>query len=318
MRRGANHLFYYQIAKDECNDIIQSGQHNLNPSFRSLWKDQVCGHAVADPDGELMFQASAYGSAAVQDSKLGYYNGPSMNGYGNKSINVLPTYFYLFDSMDLRRDVTIAPYNVQADGTTKTCVGGTGLNDGKFRRDWITGPSFGPTNAIQYFSLKWQFIRYSDVLLMYAEAENELNGPSSSAYEALNKVRRRGYGVSISSPSTLADIPSGLSKADFFKVIVRERSLELGGEGIRKFDLIRWNLLNAAITENRNNMISMSQSLEMTNPTYMASFPSYCISSTIPTSMYYFTGTRADDVTMWKNSFYYPSGFTSPVRKLRC
>lgn len=313
MRRGANHLQYYQIAKDECNDIIQSGQHNLNPSFRSLWKDQVCGHAVSDPDGELMFQASAYGNTAAQDSKLGYYNGPSMNGYGNKSINVLPTYFYLFDSMDLRRDVTIAPYNVQANGTTKTCVGGTALNDGKFRRDWITGPSFAPTNAIQYFSLKWQIIRYADVLLMYAEAENELNGASSSAYDALNKVRRRGFGVSISTPNASVDIPAGLSKADFFKVIVRERSLELGGEGIRKFDLIRWNLLNTAITENRNNMISMSQSLEMTNPTYMAPFPAYCISTTLPTSMFYFTGTNADDVTMWSNSFYYPGYSTTPA-----
>ena len=312
MRRGANYQQYYQIAKDECSDIIQSGQHNLNPSFRSLWKNQVCGHAVADPDGELMFQASAYGNASVQDSKLGYYNGPSMNGYGNKSINILPTYFYLFDSMDLRRDVTIAPYNVGADGITKTCVGGTSLNDGKFRRDWITGPSYGPTNAIQYFSLKWQIIRYSDVLLMYAEAENELNGPTASAYQALNQVRRRGYGVSIATPSALADIPAGLSQTDFFKVIVRERSLELGGEGIRKFDLIRWNLLNTAITENRNNMVNMSQSLELTNPTYMAAYPDYCISTTLPTSMFYFTGTTGDGLDMWSNSFYYPGYSSTP------
>ena len=310
MRRGSNYQQYYQMAKDECNDIIQSGQHNLNPNYKSLWKDQVCGHAVTDPDGELMFQASAYGNTGVEDSKLGYYNGPTMNGYGNKSINILPTYFYLFDSMDLRRDVTIAPYNVQADGIKKTCVGGTGLNDGKFRRDWITGPSFAPTNAIQYFSLKWQVIRYSDVLLMYAEAENELNGPTASAYQALNQVRRRGFGVSIASPDALADIPAGLTQTDFFKVIVRERSLELGGEGVRKFDLIRWNLLNAAITENRNNMVNMSQSLEMTNPTYMAPFPDYSISTTLPTSMFYFTGTTADGAAMWSNSFYYP-GYTS-------
>jgi hypothetical protein len=312
MRRGANYQQYYQIAKDECNDIIQSGQHNLNPNYKSLWKDQVCGHAVVDPDGELMFQASAYGNTGVQDSKLGYYNGPQVNGYGNKSINVLPTYFYLFDSMDLRRDVTIAPYNVQADGLTKTCVGGTSLNDGKFRRDWITGPSYGPTNAIQYFSLKWQFIRYSDVLLMYAEAENELNGPTAAAYQALNQVRRRGYGVSIANPSALADIPAGLSQTDFFKVIVRERSLELGGEGVRKFDLIRWNLLNAAITENRNNMVNMSQSLELTNPTYMAAYPDYCISTTLPTSMFYFTGTTGDGLNMWSNSFYYPGYSSTP------
>jgi hypothetical protein len=214
--------------------------------------------------------------------------------------------------MDLRRDVTIAPYNVQADGITKTCVGGTSLNDGKFRRDWITGPSYGPTNAIQYFSLKWQIIRFSDVLLMYAEAENELNGPTASAYQALNQVRRRGFGAPISSPDAMIDIPSGLSQSDFFKYLVRERSLELGGEGVRKFDLIRWNLLNTAITENRNNMVNMSQSLEMTNPSYMAPFPDYCISTTLPTSMFYITGTTGDGLDMWSNSFYYPGYTTTP------
>jgi len=313
MRRGSNYLQYYQIAKDECNDIMQSGQHQLNPSFKDLWKNQVCAHAVNDPDGELMFQASAYGNTAVEDSKLGYYNGPTMNGYGNKSINILPTYFYLFDSTDLRRDVTIAPYNVGPDGVTKICVGGTSLNDGKYRRDWITNPSFAPNNAIQYFSLKWQIIRYADVLLMYAEAENELNGPTASAYQALNQVRRRGFGVAVNTPNAAADLTGGLSQSDFFKAVVRERSLELGGEGVRKFDLIRWNLIGTAITESRNNMVSMSQSLAMSNPSYMAAYPDYSISTALPTSMFYFTGTTADDVTMWSNSFYNPPYSTTPA-----
>ena len=61
LKRDADYQTYYQIARDECNDIITSGQHALNPSFRSLWKDQVCAHAVADPQGELMFQVSAIG-----------------------------------------------------------------------------------------------------------------------------------------------------------------------------------------------------------------------------------------------------------------
>ena len=155
MRRGANHLFNYQIAKDECNDIIQSGQHNLNPSFRSLWKDQVCGHAVADPDGELMFQASGIGGVGAGDTKLAYYNGPSVNALGNKSINVLPTYFYAFDSTDLRRDVTCAVYNVAADGITKVGQAITAICDGKYRRDWISNPTVAPTNAIQYFGLNF-------------------------------------------------------------------------------------------------------------------------------------------------------------------
>ena len=115
MQRSSDYLTYYQIAKDECNDII-SGQHSLNPSFKSLWKDQVGAHVNADPKGELMFQASAIGLSSAEDTKLGYYDGPTVTigstANGNKSINILPTYFYLFDSTDTRRDVTCAPYNV--------------------------------------------------------------------------------------------------------------------------------------------------------------------------------------------------------------
>ena len=296
MQRGSNYLTYYQIAKDECNDIINSGQHSLNPSYKSLWKDQVCAHAVADPNGELIFQASAYGSNGVEDNKLGYYNGPTVNAFGNKSINILPNYFYIFDSLDLRRDVTCAPYIVGADGATKTCQVITAINDGKYRRDWISNPTISPTNAIQYFGLKWQILRYADVVLMYAEAENELNGPTAAAYNAINQVRRRGFGKPITVVDATVDLPTGFSKTGFFAAIVRERSFELGGEGIRKYDLIRWNLLNAAITESKANLLHMSTNTAMVNPSYMAPYPVYCITAILPASMYYNTGTVADDV----------------------
>ncbi len=309
MERGSNYLTYYQIARDECYDIISSGQHVLNPSYKSLWKDQVCGHAVNDPDGELMFQVSTYGNNGAEDSKLGYYNGPQMNIYGNKSINILPTYFYLFDSMDLRRDVTCVPYNVDVDGVSKKGTSITGINDGKYRRDWITGPSFGPANAIQYFGLKWQILRYADVLLMFAEAENEINGvPSALAYEAVNKVRRRGF----NSQSPAVELTPGLSNVDFFKAIVRERSLELGGEGVRKYDLIRWNLLMTAVNKTSDNLLRMSNLNELSNPDYMAGYPNYCISTNLPTGMFYYTGTVADDSHMWKNSLYVKAPTSTP------
>ncbi len=83
-----------------------------------------------------MFQVSAIGLKGDEDTKLGYYDGPTVNGLGNKSINVLPTYFYLFDSTDLRRDVTCAPYIVIVDGITKTGQAITAINDGTYRRDW--------------------------------------------------------------------------------------------------------------------------------------------------------------------------------------
>jgi starch-binding outer membrane protein, SusD/RagB family len=312
VQRGSNYLAYYQIAKDECNDIITSGQHSLNPSYKGLWKDQVNARVSADPNGELMFQASAIGGGGAEDSKLAYYNGPTVNGLGNKSINVLPTYFYLFDSTDLRRDVTCVPYIVNADGITKAGQAITAITDGKYRRDWITNPTVSPTNGIQYFGLKWQILRYSDVLLMYAEAENEINGPGASAYNAVNMVRRRGYGKPIGTADATVDLPAGLNKADFFKAIVRERSLELGGEGVRKYDLIRWNLIATAFTETKTNLLRMSNLQPLLNPSYMLGYPSYSISASLPIAMYYNTGSTADDKALWRNSFYFPAPTSTP------
>lgn len=316
LKRPADYASYYQIARDETNDIINSGQHSLNPSFKSLWKDQVGAHAIVDPQGELMFQVSATGGTGAEDTKLGYYDGPRVNSKGNSSINPLITYFYLFDSTDTRRDVTIAPYFVAADGVTKISPGSqlaTVLNDGKYRRDWITNPSISPTNAIQYFGLKWQILRYSDVLLMFAEAENELNGPTAAAYNAINMVRRRGYGKPINSADATVDISTGLSKTVFFQYIVRERALELGGEGVRKYDLIRWNLLATALQESKDNLNRLAIATAMVAPSYMAPQPSYTLSSPLPVSMFLRNNSTTDDIaSLYANSFYQPSPTSAP------
>jgi hypothetical protein len=298
MVQGSNPATYYKIALDECAEIMASGQHSLNPNYKALWKNQVGARVSADPNGELMFQASATGRTGVADTKLGYYNGPTVGTFGNKSVNVLPSYFYAFDSTDLRRDVTCAPYNVATNGVTKVGQAITAINDGKYRRDWISNPSVAATDAIQYFGLKWQIIRYADVLLMYAEAENELNGPTVAAYNAVNQVRRRGYGKSITSPDATVDLPAGLSKSSFFNAIVKERSLELGGEGIRKYDLIRWNLLATTIASTKKTLLDMSNRVG-----------AY---ANLPQSMYYFTAATGDDKSIWSNSLYTPAPSATP------
>lgn len=315
MKRANDYQTYYQIALDECKDIINSGQHALNPSFKALWKDQVGAHATYDPDGELMFQASASGLTGAEDTKLGYYDGPTVNGKGNKSINIIPTYFYLFDSTDTRRDVTCAVYNVGANGSQKIGQAITAINDGKYRRDWITNPVIDPASAVQYLGLKWQLLRYSDVLLMFAEAENEINGPTAAAYNAFNMVRRRGFGKPINTPDVLADLPAGLTKTQFFQYLVRERALEFGGEGIRKYDLIRWNLLASAIADTKANLQKMAAATAISDPSYMAGYPDYCKSVNLPTAMFYITNTTSDDNNMnglWKNSLYAKAPSSTP------
>ena len=76
--------------------------------------------------------------------------------------------------------------------------------------------------------------RLADVYLMAAEAENELNGPAE-AYQYINRVRERAYEP---------DQPlAGLSQQQFREAIYDERKWELGGEGHRRLDLIRWGIL---------------------------------------------------------------------------
>lgn len=328
IQRGSNYQDYYKIARDETNDIINSNQHSLNPSFVDLWKNQVGGRVANDPNGELMFQATALGRVGSADTKIGYYNGPTVvdpatqaSSTGVSGVYILPTYFYLFDSSDIRRDVTCAPYQdtLAPDGTTfyKRGQSITSIYDGKYRRDWLNPPLPQGTYLNNYSGFKWQILRYSDVLLMFAEAENELNGPTTAAYNALNMVRRRGYSKPIASANAAVDIPAGLSKSEFFKYLVRERALELGDEGVRKYDLIRWNMLATAINETKANITQMSNFQMLTQPSYMAPFPAYVVNTaTLPTSMFYKVRATTWDLSIGGlvlNSWYKPAPSSTPA-----
>jgi hypothetical protein len=81
----------------------------------------------------------------------------------------------------------------------------------------------------------WVYLRYADVLLMYAEAQNEAGGPSPDVYSAVNAVRARA-GVN------MPPLPAGISQDSMRTRIRHERRIELALEGQRYFDLKRWRL----------------------------------------------------------------------------
>jgi hypothetical protein len=83
--------------------------------------------------------------------------------------------------------------------------------------------------------------RFADVLLIFAEAENKVNGPNAAAYNAINQVRRRAYGEATNTPNATADLPAGLSKEVFDDMVFRERGYEFIGECKRWFDMVRTN-----------------------------------------------------------------------------
>jgi starch-binding outer membrane protein, SusD/RagB family len=299
MRRPADYKTFYQIARDECNAIMQRrDQHKLNPSFMSVFKDWICAHRI-EPNGEVVWEvAMAGGSSNTGDSKLGYYNGPRWNNLGNSALTILPTFFYSYDSLDTRRDVTCAPYNINRSAAgVDTIVARTLVTmvDGKFRRDWITNPVM-LNSASQYFGLNWPMIRFSDVLLMFAEADNELNnGPTAAAKAALEEVRIRAFG---GNAALIGQTPN--DQAGFFNAIVNERAWELASEGTRKYDLIRWNMLSQKLADTKTKLTQMA-----------ARTAPY---DTLPANMYF---KRGSTTLVWGNSLYRrtptpaPAGFNS-------
>jgi starch-binding outer membrane protein, SusD/RagB family len=253
MERNADYQTYYKIARDECADLLaKRGEHTLNPIFEDIWKKYLSSFTY-DPAGEIIFEVGAGGSNGTSDSRMANYNGPSVNaasryGTGGGGLLALPNYFYAFDSVDTRRDVTVTLYSIAATNIKAPRTLGT-LTDGKFRKDWrnplLPGTALNP-------GYNWPMIRFSDVLLMFAEAENELNGPTASAISAFEEVRKRAYK---GNEAKIGKTPT--DKAGFFDAIANERYLEFGSEGIRKFDLIRWNLLNQKIEETRTKIQNM-------------------------------------------------------------
>lgn len=173
---------------------------------------------------------------------------------------------YISNNDSIRRVWNIPGYDYSGTGDVRSITSNlsTRFVPGKYRRwepvnlsDRDTPGTSEPFTILEqgvidknFTNINFPVLRYADVLLMYAEADNEVsNGPTASAMQYLDEVRTRAGLVSISEKSeAIAD------KDSFFKELVDERMRELCFEGLRKHDLIRWellgerlNLLNATI-----------------------------------------------------------------------
>ncbi|OHX64583.1 RagB/SusD family nutrient uptake outer membrane protein [Flammeovirga pacifica] len=149
-------------------------------------------------------------------------------------------YFNSFpEENDIRRKYTIAKEGDEWSGEIITATPhiDNGWNNRTTERDenYIIGVrKFAEDKSNPGFNqspVNFRQMRFAEVLLMFAEAENEVNGPSADAYMAVNKVRQRA-GVS--------DLATGLSNSEFFVELVHERRKEFTFEFQRFFDLVRW------------------------------------------------------------------------------
>ena len=302
MERKSDYLTYYQIAKQECEELMANrNQHTLNPNYENIWRNVTS--FTYDPFGEIIFEVGAGGGNGNSDSRMGNYDGPNLNnasryGAGGGGIVMLPNYFYAFDSVDTRRDISVTHYQVTSSTNIKSQRRLGELNTGKYRRDWRVPLLPGTVLNVGY---NWSMIRFADVLLMYAEAVNEINSnPTPEAIAAFEEVRKRAYrgntGLIGITPAT---------KAAFFNAIVNERLLEFGHEGIRKYDLLRWNLLTTKIAEART---KIQQIRDRIAPyTYV---PQYIYWRNIGEEIQYFAGVGAP---VTAQPFWRPTQVPSPT-----
>lgn len=241
----------YADAKAYAEKVMMSGEHELNPDFKQIF----INHSREEYDiKEGLWEIELWGDqqGTIREAgAVGIINGiQSTNdvvGRGSDFVHVTKKLWDTYENEDLRRDWTIAPFRY-GGGATAITWGANQIYErscGKWRREYEPVPRAASFNATNF-----PVLRYADVLLMFAEADNEVSGgPTSAAYTALNQVRRRGYGKPIGVADAVADVPPSLSQAAFREFIRNERMRELSFEAIRKHDLIRWGIYVQAMQD---------------------------------------------------------------------
>jgi hypothetical protein len=201
----------YANAITYTDKVINSGLHSLNPDYRQVFinlcqdkydvKENILewGYAGAaagvsnktDDIGNFVGITSTYSATDTASYSGAGWVYTTRKLYDSYDLDASSTASPKA-SLDIRRDWNCANYSFTGTPRVKTLR--TNLWQfyvGKFRREYC--PQSVRLNGT--YNINWPAIRYSDVLLMKAEAENQVNGPTAAAYSAINQVRRRGYGI---------------------------------------------------------------------------------------------------------------------------
>lgn len=242
-------------AKELAQDIIQNSGHSLLPKYSDVfdWKNKMNAELIqivpkaADikpsnlhsfsaprPIDDTNFSFPEGGGAIRPDGKLSTDKssrnpGSLFQGWG--MYQALKENYDSYADGDTRKELWWHEIKF-TDGSTYTFTGGGSSNlpgrSGYYNLKWFAWDE-APNNGGRDTHLQ----RLSELYLILAEAENELNGPTTVAYDAINAVRNRAFG------NTDHEL-SGLNKDEFRRAVIVENRWELGGEGLRRWYLWHW------------------------------------------------------------------------------
>ncbi|MBD5233602.1 MAG: RagB/SusD family nutrient uptake outer membrane protein [Bacteroidales bacterium] len=263
----------YRQVLEQWKAFEAAGVHNFHPGgYAEYFKNTSAG--IANPVETLWEIPMTHEQGRRNGSAWGVYIGPAVAtpdgisaaetnnfmGRANGFFYVVPEWQSFYEATDERRDINICTYRFDWNSANKQHVKNNRPNTswyvGKWRREWMSSESWNKN--LNYADVNFCPLRYADIVLLAAEAANEL-GDTPLAWELINRVRERagatavgtGNYAKIMAPTkvkhTLTFIDDSTEAGKIRTVLYFERGLELAFEGQRKYDLIRWGVLGRAL-----------------------------------------------------------------------
>ena len=240
----------YQIARDECVSIINSGKNTLPADFITNFKALCQEDLTAGQESifEIPFSEGRGRVCWTYGVKHGDADQWTKLASGGK-VGPTPTLWYDYDPQDIRRNITCIPYQWKGGVKVVSNLSGGGWSFGKLRYEWMKRVVTSTNDD----GINWQVMRLADIYMMAAEAENQLSGPSSAA-QYIRPVMNRAYPA-----AKVSDLIAAASSQDAFQLLIEnERKFEFAGEALRKTDLIRWGKLGSKLAETKQKMIALA------------------------------------------------------------
>ena len=245
---------FYKVAQAYARKLVKLKDRPLSTDYKGIFDAEINGASAAG--GDVLYEV-----AYIENSggDIGWCFGLSVakssKGAGTTYTNLAAPYALSFDPEDQRFPVTCAMYRWD-DDNIQTAKNAWGIEPAKWCRIDMNSTSVKDKGT----GINDPLLRYSDVLLLLAEADNAVNGgPTAEAKEMLKRVRSRAFAKSANAAQKVDDYVNKLgSYEDFQDAIRKERAWELGGERVRKFDLIRWNYYGDAIVNTLEGMRDMA------------------------------------------------------------
>ncbi len=259
-----NSAEYFKLTRDKAKEIMDSKEFSLFPSYSEVW-------SVANRNrGEHIWQLQALtnqgggNSTGANNWYLGYLDASGAIANG-RWVACRNHWYELFeDDVDervtkgvLHRWNQWGSWNyyppkhaakVAAHDKTYGYEGNEQYYSDRvdFYKAHLTKFAAVTDNKTDRDDFHWPLLRYADIVLLFAEADNEVNGPTAEAYAALNSIRTRSKAKAV----------SGMDKDTFRSFVIEERARELALEQNRRWDLVRWGIyldaMNSIGTDENN------------------------------------------------------------------